>query len=54
LFYGTLGELDRALALNEALALLPLVAHVRSVEVWRLSGPADSWQCQGSVELPPR
>jgi hypothetical protein len=54
LFYGTLGELERALAMNDALGLLPLLAHLRAVEVWRLSGPADSWQCQGGVELPAR
>jgi hypothetical protein len=53
LFYGTLGELDRALALNDALSLLPLVARVRAIEVWRLAGPAEAWQCQDTVDLPP-
>src|SRR5688500_1743613 len=43
LFYGELGA-NRARALSEARALVPLVSDLSAIEVWHLRGTADTWE----------
>ena len=50
LFYGELGA-NRARALSEAGALVPLVADLGAIEVWHLRGTADTWERRAVVGL---